>query len=688
MDDLKIPQIKPEKSILTPENGVSTSQNLETPPVEKIEPKFTETEGVSEDPQMDPPTSKDSKTGKYIMWGLLALVVIFIVGILIPGFLVYGSATKLTKSAQNVKAAVATQNINNIKTSLTQFNSDLVGFQKTYRLLSLLRIIPVAGSYYNDGRVAVDGGIHGINAAKILITTAEPYADIIGFTGGAGAKSGEQNAENRIQFIVDTIGGVAPKLPELSKEMSLANADLSQIDPNRYPLKFQGKPVRTSIATALDFISQAADITTNAQPILTQAPYLLGVDGERTYLLIFQNDKELRPTGGFITAYSIIKVNKGKISQVTSNDIYNLDLKYKPTIPAPAPLIKYIKGPYILSQNVRLRDMNFAPDYKVSMDQFLTEAQKVGIPKVDGIIAVDTQVLVNILNVTGEVGVSGFGNYSAKSDARCNCPQVIYELESFADIEGPVIWDPVTGKIILQPPHADNRKKIVGPLMNSILSNALGQPKAKLPDLFKAAFDSLTEKHVLFYLLNPDAQKAAESFDIAGRVKDYSGDYLYINDANLGGRKSNLYVTQEVEQTINVKSDGSIEKVVNITYKNPEKQDGWLNSVLPDWVRVYVPKGSQLVSMEGVTDKANPYEEFGKTVFAGYFELRPQGVAKVTLTYRLPFKVKDLPGFKMGIYNELVQKQPGTNLPLYTNIVNKHQQEQFLKTDQEFKFKL
>jgi hypothetical protein len=235
---------------------------------------------------------------------------------------------------------------------------------------------------------------------------------------------------------------------------------------------------------------------------------------------------------------------------------------------------------------------------------------------------------------------------------------------------------PLTGKIIQRPANSENRKKIIGPLMNSILANAMGQPKDKLAALFSAAFDSVINKDVLFYMMDTNVEKAVADFGIGGVIKNYTGDYLHINDANLGGRKSNLYATEDVEQSVKIDGDGSVTKTLTITYKNPEKQDGWLNSVLPTWVRVYVPKGSTLMESTGLENKSDPYEDLDKTVFAGYFQLRPEGVAKVTFQYKLPFKVK-------GQYKLLIQKQPGANDYLYTINVGKSQQEFYLKTDKE-----
>lgn len=697
--DLNIPQIKPNtgdiddlqkndavapvseaQAVVEP---VSTSTIIENKNDKFGFVKKFFTKQKSVDPTQAP--KPVSKNVKIIKWALLVLVIIFLAGIVVPGVFVALQAKKVMASAQGLKATLSTKDISQIKNGMNKLKTDLNGLKKVYVLTSLARVVPFVSGYWNDGSNAINGGIHGLEAAEIIVNTIEPYADIVGLTGQGGAKSGEENAEDRIQFIVETIDQIVPQLDTISAKVALVDQDFSKINPNRYPEKIGDKEVRSQLVEALALLDDATKLVTEAKPILQKAPYLLGVDGERTYLLLFQNDKELRPTGGFMTAYSVMKVNKGKINNVTSNDIYNLDTKYKPATPAPEPIVNYIKGPYIQSKNLRLRDMNFDPDFKSSMDLFYKEAGDILNEDIDGIIAVDTHVLVKILDVIGEIGVPGFGNFSNKIIADCNCPQVIYELESFADVEGPIIWDPVTGKIILRPPNSDNRKRIVGPLMNSILSNAMGQPKEKIPGLFEAAFESLLEKHVLFYMLDSESQKAVEDFNVAGRIKDYPGDYLHINDSNLGGRKSNLYVTQEVDQEINIARDGSIEKTVTITYKNPEKQDGWLNSVLPNWVRVYVPKGATLVDFAGVEDKKEPYEEYGKTVFAGYFELRPQGVAKVTLTYKLPFKTSDLIQAKQKIYNLLVQKQPGTDMPLYTIHLGKSEVEQFLKTDEEFK---
>ena len=621
----------------------------------------------------------NKKRKKYLLifGGALILLLSFC---FFSAYKLYAKGMELKTAASNLQNAVKEQNLDKVKSELNNTNSALVGFKKSYRLVAWTKIIPIVGRYTSDGQHALNAASYSMEAAKIIIIAIEPYADIIGFSSGTDkAASGEETTQDRIDFIIKTIPELIPKADELTQKVDSIRKEVDQIDSERYPNEFAGMKVRENVKRLVDAVDLGSQLVNNGKPLLEAAPYLLGSQSERRYLVIFQNDKELRPTGGFITAYSISKVDKGKFEPVESDDIYNLDNKYQPTIAAPEPIVKYLKGPYLISKNLRLRDMNWSPDYKVTMDLFGQEIKKVGIENIDGIIAVDTQVLVYILDAIGPIGVTGFGNYSTEIIPECNCPQVIYELESFADVEGPIVWsENEPGKIVFAPPNYDNRKKIIGPLMNAILSNALGQPKEKLPLLFEAAFKALLEKHVLFYVYDQKAQAAVEKFGIGGIVSQTDGDYLYIVDSNLGGRKSNLYAREEVSQKVEIAKDGSITKELIITYKNPEKQDGWLNSVLPNFVRIYVPKDSELLSIDGLEEKKDAYEEFDKTVFSGYFQLRPLGVAKLTLKYKLRDKFKDE-------YKLLIQKQPGKDKPLYSIKIGKKNEEFFLKTDKEIR---
>jgi hypothetical protein len=652
--------------------------NLNTPP---LSDNKAAQESNAGEIQLKEPNLKEKgfwQRRKKLLIPLFIVFSLFVVNFLLF-FNVYLKTKSFYTSLKELKASIITKDLDKTNRSLVDSQKKFSDLKGAYNLIKWTRFVPFFGGYTSDFDHLLNAGEYSFQALSEGIEALGPHLDLLGFTGSSLGKETGATVD-KIAFITKALPEVLPKIGPVVQKLSLVRSEIDQINPNRYPVRFGRTEIRSKVESLLEEVDRAISVVENSEPLVQQLPYILGIDSSRRYFLLFQNDKELRPTGGFMTAYAIMNVDKATFDPVSSDDIYNLDSKYKPSITAPDPIVKYLKGPYAISKKTRLRDLNWSPDFYESMKVFTTEIEKVGIEDIDGVIAVDTQFLVDLLEVLGPIQVAGYGTFSTEITPECNCPQVIYELESLADVEGPIVWDPSgSGKVIYAPPNWLNRKKMIGPLMNSIAAYSLGQPASKMPDLVSVFLKSLEEKHILVYFKDNKVQEAADKFGITGRFLESKGDYLYINDANLGGRKSNLYVTQEVNQDVTVSEDGYLEKKLVISYKNPEKQDGWLNSVLPNWVRIYVPKGSQLLSLDGLKDTTDPYEEAGKTVFAGFFELRPQGIARVEVKYRLPFKLD-------GKYNLLIQKQPGKDAPLYTLIFGKRNKEFYLNKDTSISF--
>ncbi len=524
-----------------------------------------------------------------------------------------------------------------------------------------LRYLPLIKGYWLDGDHLFKAGEYGFTAINQALDSLAPYADILGFTG-AQTEQVAQSAEDRIIFLATTAEKLAPEIEKIATSLQAANHQISQINERHYPHSLFGKSVRPVILQLKNTFNQTTQSLSQFRPVLKLLPDLLGNPEPRRYLLLFQNDAELRPTGGFLTAYATMTVTKGKIEAGISQDIYTLDAKFDKKVPAPDPIRKYL--PLVYYWN--LRDMNLSPDFKVSMDTFTRYYRQVpGAPAVDAIIALDTQVPVRLLQVLGPVGVPGYGGkFSAEPEEKYGIPQVIYALEN----------------IITRPTYEirEGRKAILGPLMHSLLANMLNSPKSKWPEFFNIFTDSIREKHLLMYFFDDKKQKAVEALQAAGRIVDYDGDYLHLNDTNFAGAKSNLFVQPEVKQEISVNQDGSLHKKLTLTYRNPappsncnlEAGELCLNGILRDWIRVYVPKDSQLISFKGSEVNATTSEDLGKTVFEGFFTIAPQSLKKLEIEYTTPPVIKD------GQYRLLIQKQPGKKTIKHTLILNQDQLEE------------
>lgn len=602
---------------------------------------------------------------KWLKMTLISLaVIVLLVGItggvlaamlIPPAKKANATLNKLNFHADAFQQAAKDRDITKMKSELDEINGNLEEFKGTLNEVGWIKNLPVARDYWNDAFEASLGGQELYKAGKSGIEGVEPYADLLGFKVG-GTPPGEETAQDRIEFVVTTLDKLGPQLDTVAVYLKEAAIHFDKIDANRYPEEFRGIQVRSQIAQLKDITQQATVLLTDAKPLIDVAPFLMGIDKPRTYLVLFQNDAELRPTGGFLTAYSLIKIDKGSIQPLFSSDMYDLDAKFNPP-PAPEPILKYL--PKVDKWN--LRDMNLSPDFKVSMETFAENYAKTGSPKFDGIIAVDTQFFVDILRVIGPVGVSGYGNFSAENEPKCNCPQAFYELESLISYETPYI--------------RENRKAVLGPLMHAVLANAMGQPKEKMADLVQAGLKAVEGKHVLMYFPEENIQTAVESFNMGGRLKDTAGDYLMLTDTNFAGAKADMYIEQVIDLKVETQGDKTI-NTLTITYKNPQKHDGWLNGDHPDWFRVYVPTGSTLLESTGSEVQVGTSEDLGKTVFDGFFVLRPLGLATLTFKYETPVKSE-------GNYNLLIQKQGGTKAHEVKLSVNGKAQEFLLDKDRQ-----
>ncbi|MEK7533191.1 MAG: DUF4012 domain-containing protein [Patescibacteria group bacterium] len=614
-------------------------------------------------PTVQPAKKKFSAKFILIPLGMVVGLAAIIGIMLLPLRGVMAKAKDVAAIGRQTAEALKNQDLAATKDGLAKTRTSFTELSREYNKVIAFKYVPFLGAYITDGTHGIKAGLAALDAADRAIEALEPNADLLGFTGSTKFVQG--SADERIQVAVKTMKALTPKITEMAGSIDTMRKELDHINPDRYPTKIGSTVVRAQLVQMKNVIDNAANLFVNAQPLLTNLPAMLGEPEMRRYLVLFQNDKELRSTGGFLTAYAQFRVEKGKMILEKSTDIYDLDSALKQKFPAPREITTFHKNVY----NLYIRDSNLSPDYKVSMQQFLKMYETAaGHEKIDGIIAVDTHVLVEVLKILGSETIGG-RVFSADIDKRCDCPRAVYELEDYST--RPVNY------------VRTERKDIIGTLLQQLMQKALGvSPSQYWGKLFQMLLTEVNQKHVLAYFLEPDAQKASESFNMAGRImtatetatllsyKEGNGwDYVHLNNSNMAGAKSNMFVSEKVTKDVTVNGDTLTTKLT-VEYKNPYKgsdcglESGGLclNAPLRNWVRVYTPAGSTLVESKGIispTDgKAKPmdtYADLGKTVFEGFLIVNPLGTARIELTYTSPVTSPD------NKYRLLIQKQPGTD---------------------------
>jgi len=558
--------------------------------------------------------------------------------ILVPVRGVLASAKKLPAHSKPLKDALLLQDLPAARAELESVSADVAEIQQKLNRLSWLRFVPFARSYFLDAQHLVSAADHGAAAGKEALDALVPVAGVLGLKTDEGEAT-PMSPEDQVAAILKAAPQLSQALDRVTPDLLAAKADLTAINPRRYPqvLKVNGYSVQEALTEARSYAQEMDKLLPKVKETLTVLPGIMGEPRARTYVVIFQNDKEIRPTGGFWTAYALVKIASGKVIDISSEDMYFVDYRIPRKTPAPAVYQRFLKIDHWF-----IRDANLSPDYAVSAQKFLSFWKQAGSPPVDGVLALDTYMVRDLLDLLGEVKVSGY-------PAPFTSKNVVLELEKQAT---------------LVKKEQAGRKALVGQLMDKMLEKVFQLPKTKYDDLIVAVIRLANEKHLLFYFPETKYQTWAENLNWAGRVRESDGDYLFVDEANFAGAKANLYVKRQVTQRISRDANGRWVKEVIVDFENPEPYDGWLNGPYRCYVRLLVPRGSELLSIEG-SQEAVPRQSFldeavGKQVFAAFNVTKPLGKSRLTFKYRLP------EGLITGnTYPLLVQKQPGLDHPQY-----------------------
>jgi hypothetical protein len=402
----------------------------------------------------------------------------------------------------------------------------------------------------------------------------------------------------------------------------------------------------------------------------TVAPDLLGIDGPRTYLILAQNEDELRPTGGFISGAGRLTLDGGEIAELSFLDAYGVDdYAHKPYSEPPEPLLKYMWLELWL-----FRDANWSPDFPTSARQaaYLYEYGQ-GVP-VDGVIALDQRLVEILLTGLGEVHIPGVAEPVTADNVRQ------FMLAA---------WNPGDAGVTAE--WVFSRKEFMGQLAAAIRERVESDPDSvDWVQVAGALYRALEGRHLLVFMDDRDVADALAQVGWDGALRESAGDYLMIADANLGFNKVNPLISQSADLRVALHADGTAASELALTYAHQGRQQdvrcqhqppytGDLNyeeiihRCYYDYLRVYVPAGSALRAatphptpgeylLRGGPDDGQAVtlsDEAGKTVFAQFFVVEYGQTLVTRFEYDLP-PVARL-SEQQWHYSLLIQKQPGTD---------------------------
>ena len=283
------------------------------------------------------------------------------------------------------------------------------------------------------------------------------------------------------------------------------------------------------------------------------APNILGAQdyGPQTYLVLLQNEDELRATGGFITSVGVITIDSAEITSFSVEDSFAIDDPEKTSHTPPWQLHEYMRTGFWY-----IRDSNWSPNFPTAAEW----AERMYVyhqsHAVDGVIAIDQETIRLLLEVIGSVEIED----SPEPITADNVIQFIRFSKSPAEGE------------TLDEEWLQQRKDIIQPLGRALLDK-LQDPALSWVYVANVAVEALDEHHILIQLDNPDAAAVLASRGWDGAIQPGEGDFLMVVDSNLGFNKVNAAVYQSLHYRVDLSNLEAPTGALTVTHTNPADSD-------------------------------------------------------------------------------------------------------------------
>jgi hypothetical protein len=466
--------------------------------------------------------------------------------------------------------------------------------------------------------------------------------------------------------MVGLLTDAQPQLQEARASLDLALAARQRLDATRLSPRVRG---------LLDDLDRMLPLLDDGLTLGLELPLLAGAssEGPKTYLLLAQNEEELRATGGFITAAATLLVQDGKIVSLSFQNSADFDNWEKPYPAAPWQLQQYMNSPVLI-----FRDANWFTDFRKTASYAEYLYSYANNHSVDGVIAFDQQLLVEMLRVTGPLELEG-------EDHPIDADNVITFMRA----------EKTPNRADLDSLNWNNKKfinKITAALLDRILSN--GVPPEQLVTMLMKV---LNERHLLLQFDDPKLTDLLARRGWDGAPRPANGDFLMVVDTNTGFNKTNVLVTATFAYDVDLTDLSKPRSSLVVSHENKastqvpcishpyisdldlkefEEKDYPINRCYWDYLRVYtlsdtellgasvqtvpaewmIRKGTVPPQVDVLNDKIDGVGGFGT------MKVVPGGQSLATsFRFALPVGVLEYQeGAPQVAYRLKIQKQPGT----------------------------
>ncbi|MBU1039223.1 DUF4012 domain-containing protein [Patescibacteria group bacterium] len=516
------------------------------------------------------------------------------------------------------------------------------------RVMVLLSRLPGKPQQYVAGSYLLQASREVSQAAVLAV---ESWRSIIGAT-----------PEQLGNHLGDTLSVLENTLQEIQPHLDKAADNLSKVDPDSLP-----QELKERFVLLRQELNQLNGLLHNLMALPVFLQRVVGQTESKTYVVVFQNSSELRPTGGFMGSLAFLDISQGAVQKVNipGGGPYDFQGSLSRLISPPPPL-RLVRGTW------QLQDANWWFDWPTSAKKiqwFITES---GGPSTNGVIAITPDLVLDLLKLTGPLDFPTY-NKVLTADNFLRETQLAVEVD----------YDR----------QANRPKQFIADLAPLLVEKVMQLSPAKKGQALLLLEKALASRSLQFYLSDPNLQAEILTYGWAGQVKSVPMDYLAVVRTNIGGGKTDLVTQDTLRHSVEITPTG--EMIAKISYQRQHQgraEDIFEKRRNVDYVRFYLPLGSTLLLARGFTPPPDNYfravpeeaeldedlrlheeyiatdkesgtrisEESGKTVFANWLSVAPGETQEVNLVYKLPFVLPSTAGWQdLRRYQIYFQRQAG-----------------------------
>jgi nucleoside-diphosphate-sugar epimerase len=543
--------------------------------------------------------------GSFITILLMALtyfVIYPIVGTLIGLLLINSSVKNLSTSILDMDRTESSQEIESLERNISRVGQSVDQMYWIFQVLG-------KNELYDNTTQLVLGAQYTVQGARQLVDAVYPLTQYMqDFEPAIDFQTSTPTTTREYRSYLEEIEKNTYKLEEADYRISLASEIITNLNTTVFPKALQDKIIEFK-----EIISQIEEGTESFKAVNSFLPDLLGVDERKRYLILFQNEGEIRSTGGWLTSYGIVGVEGGQIRELFVDDIYNADGTLKVQN-------KRFTPPRSMSNALELTNWPFSlVNWHPDLSDTLTEAEpfiyELGKgSSLEGLITIDVSFVEELLERWGGIEVPGETELITSE----NLNSKIFQMhEEFV-------------------PGSSQKTTFLANLANEIVKKLLSMNVADLMGIADIFEKTLNEKHLQATFKNKDAYNFFSSRDWANSMSNEYNDAPISIDWNWGGNKANLYLDKNYSLTINVKDEDTVDFIYSITVENSSTENVYPEGDYINYQRIYIPPQAKILRISGIEENDySVYRESGFKVIGGWFNTPIESINTLDVSYRI-----------------------------------------------------